>query len=215
MTNSSVALSTSHFVGLSGERAPLSAGQLGKLICHFRLLKWSRCCFSALHNDWWCGACPSKLHYRLPQAYQRTIFVCIWFTVLYADGFSALFLCTCYEQSCACHVLHTVDISSHLGAKLFTPSSAGLSGVSWSEVLSDNNVIVMPCWSERWRRGTPPLSLIQALRNKKGVGGWCYQGTGWVDRSPAWETSRDGWGRLGRKHSQYLTRKTLKRTRGV
>ena len=59
--------------------------------------------------------------------------------------------------------------------------------------------------------GPPPLALIQDLRNRKGGG---YQGTGWADRSPAWETPWDGWGWLGRKHSQYLTRKILKRTRG-
>lgn len=34
VTNSSVAVSASHFAGLSGESAPLSGGQLRKLICH-------------------------------------------------------------------------------------------------------------------------------------------------------------------------------------
>lgn len=50
----------SHCVRLSGERASLSVGQLSKLICHFRLFKWSCCCFSAFHSDGWCRACPNK-----------------------------------------------------------------------------------------------------------------------------------------------------------
>lgn len=39
VTTSPVALFASHFVRLSGEQQPLSAGQSSKLICHFGLFK--------------------------------------------------------------------------------------------------------------------------------------------------------------------------------